>query len=178
MKMFSAEYMNETAVEEIKKIDGVYFSESKNSFVTSDQSMEQLIKKYNITTDEEESEEVENYVDHIYTGIEQWIEWNYDGEEANFFGESLMLVDYAECVKLDYEDWNTGEFSFEEGEDWAVEIHETLLREVSIGLQSRLADELIKAIEAGYSWNYLSDAFTSAELKNDYIQKQKENNVE
>lgn len=173
MKIFSVEYMDKTAVEEIKNIDGVYFSKSRNSFAVTDQMMEQFIEKYDIITDEELSEDADNYVDYIYTGIEQWIEWNYDGEEVEFFGSGIYIPNYAECVKLDVEDWDTGEFSFEDGIDWADEIHETLMEEVSFGFKIKLEEELNRIVDAGYNLNVLKGAFDGAKSRLDYINEQK-----
>lgn len=176
MRMFSAEYMNKTAVEEIKKIDGVYYSKSEDSFCVTDQMMEHLTEKYNITTNEDfaepEYQDKYNFVEHIYTGIEQWIEWHYDGDEVEYFGKSFYSSDYAECVKLDYEDWDSGDFSFPDGADWSEEIEKTLKREVSIGIKIKLEEELCRAVDEGYNLHELEDAFTSAKLRLEYIQKQ------
>lgn len=176
MKMFSVEYFNKKAVEEIKKLDGVYYSESEDSFAVTDRIMEELIKRYNITENEDlaepEFQDKYNFTPHIYTGIEQFIDYNYDGEDVEYFDKTFYFTEYSECVEVDYLDRKTDVISFPDGVDWAEEIKKALLKEVSIGLQIRLEEELNKAVDEGFSLDILKNAFDNAEIRKDYITKQ------
>lgn len=171
MKIFGVEYMKESVIEEIKKIENAYYSESEECFAVSDQLMKEITEKYNITTNEDfaepEFEDKYNFVEHIYTGIEQWIEWHYS-DEVVYFGKSFYLPDYAECVKLVVEDWDDGEFSFDGIEDWAIEVYKILMSEVSIGIKIELDKELDRAVSNGYNFEILKKAFDEFQSSLDY----------
>jgi hypothetical protein len=163
--------MKDEVIEEIKKIEGVIYSESEKAFATTDKIMEELISKHNITTNEDfaepEHQDKYSYVEHIYESIEQWIEWHYD-EDIELFGKEFYLPDWAECVRIDHSNWKTDEFLFET-DDWAKELYSSLIKEVSCGMQIHLEEELNKAVDAGYSLKIIKDAFDNAQFRIDYM---------
>lgn len=163
MKIFAGDYINEDVLEQMKKEEHIYYSSKLRWFISTDLVYSALLTKFNIKTDEDKDiTDEDNYIEAVYTDIEDFLDTIYDGEYASYFGAEIYLPNYTELVKLSTEDCideETGIIVFNDGCDWGEELDSILKQEVSIGLQIRLTEELENIKLKGYSIDILKDAF-------------------